>query len=75
MAEDTRPRVFGVTKVAAVDVIDNGGTVAARLVGSNGREIALLIPQQVAADLQAHLTNELRAAQKLRPVSARPPRV
>lgn len=74
MTEGTPPRVFGVTKVAAVDVIDNGGTVAARLVGSDGQEIALLIPQQVAADLQAHLSNELQAAQKLRPVSARPPR-
>lgn len=74
MAEGTRPRVFGVTKIAAVDVIDNGGTVAARLVGSGGQEIALLIPQQIAADLQAYLSNERQAAQKLRPVSARPPR-
>lgn len=74
MGEDPRPRVLGIAAVNAVDVIDNGGTIAMRLVGSDGREIALLIPQQVAADLQAQFTAEVQAAQKLRPVSARPSR-
>jgi hypothetical protein len=59
---NVRPLVLGVTHLLAVEVIDSGDTVAVRLVGPDDREVALLLPQRIAADLQASLTTALKAA-------------
>ncbi|MEA1834739.1 hypothetical protein U8607_21835 [Methylobacterium durans] len=61
-----RITIVGIARVEGVEVIDGGDTVAIRLRAADEREITLLVPQRVAADLQANLNVGLQEAQDRR---------
>ena len=63
MIENARPIVLSVTQFTSVEVMDSGDTLAVRFKAPDGREIALLVPQQAAADLHAQIIVELEVAQ------------
>ena len=58
--------IVGIAGIEGIEVIDGGDTVAVRLRGADEREITLLMPQQVASDLQANLNDGLQEAQDQR---------
>jgi hypothetical protein len=69
--ENARPVVLSVAKFTSVETMDGGDTLAVRFKALDGREIALLVPQQGIADLQAQITESVRIARQRR--SARQP--
>ncbi|MDR7040628.1 hypothetical protein J2X36_005411 [Methylobacterium sp. BE186] len=66
MDHTDRITVVGIAQLAGVEVIDGGDTVAVRLRAADDREITLLVPQQIAADLHANLGVGLQEAQDRR---------
>ncbi|GEP06616.1 hypothetical protein [Methylobacterium oxalidis] len=66
MDNKDRITIVGIARLEGIEVIDGGDTLGVRLRGANEREITLLVPQQVAADLQANLNVSLQEAQDRR---------
>ncbi|MER2269849.1 hypothetical protein [Methylobacterium oxalidis] len=66
MDREDRITIVGIARLEGVEVIDGGDTVAVRLRAADDREITLLVPQQVAADLKANLSVGLQEAQDRR---------
>jgi len=61
-----RTTIVGIASLDGVEVIDGGDTIALRLRGADEREITLLVPQRVAADLRENLSVGLEEAQDRR---------
>lgn len=55
MSDTLRPIVLSVKAFTSVEAIDGGDTLVVRFKAPDGREIALLVPQQAIADLRLQL--------------------
>lgn len=64
MLDNSRPVVLSVAAFTCLETIDGGDTIVVRFKAPDGREIALLVPQTVMADLKGRL---LEAALELDP--------
>ena len=66
MPENARPVVLSVAEFTRVEVMDGGDTLAVRFKAPDGREIALLVPQRAATNLQAQITDGIEVARERR---------
>ena len=66
MPENARPVVLSVAEFTRVEVMDGGDTLAVRFKAPDGREIALLVPQMAAENLQAQVADGLEIARERR---------
>ena len=66
MPENARPVVLSVAEFTRVELMDGGDTLAVRFKAPDSGEIALLVPQRAAANLQAQVADGIEVAREHR---------
>jgi hypothetical protein len=64
--DNARPVVLSVAEFTSVEVMDGGDTLAVRFRAPDGGEIALLVPQRAAENLQAQVADGIEVARERR---------
>ena len=66
MPENAKPVVLLVAEFTSVEVMDGGDTRAVRFKAPDGREVAMLVPQWAAENLQAQVAKGIEVARERR---------